>query len=254
MNEPFTAEVAVFSGLRGPSRTFTYGVPDGMALAPGHLVRVALGPRAAGGVVVATGMPVPAAGLRDVDALIDPTPVLHPHQLELARWIAARYRCPLADAVRAMVPPGLARRARTPVRTRQRPRRIPAELALTEDDAVREADATTAQRDALAEIERDLERGGPFLLHGVTGSGKTEVYLRAAAMTLTRGRGRRRRRLAVGAVRAARAPRAHRRGRGAGALLQAGERSPLPRGRRGARARTHRRGHRRPRQRDAADH
>ena len=184
-----TAEVAVFSGLRGPARTFTYRIPDGMALAPGHLVRVALGPRAAGGVVIATGVPAPAAGLRDVDALIDPAPVLHPHQLELARWVAARYRCALADAVRAMVPPGLARRARTPVRTRARARRIPVELALTEDDAVRDADATTAQTGALAEIERSLERGGPFLLHGVTGSGKTEVYLRAAALTLARGRG-----------------------------------------------------------------
>jgi len=184
-----TAEVAVFSGLRGPARTFTYRIPDGMALAPGHLVRVALGPRAAGGVVIATGVPAPAAGLRDVDALIDPAPVLHPHQLELARWVAARYRCALADAVRAMVPPGLARRARTPVRTRARARRIPVELALTEDDAVRDADATTAQTGALAEIERSLERGGRFLLHGVTGSGKTEVYLRAAALTLARGRG-----------------------------------------------------------------
>jgi primosomal protein N' (replication factor Y) len=34
-----------------------------------------------------------------------------------------------------------------------------------------------------------LEAGGQFLLHGVTGSGKTEVYLQAAARTLDAGRG-----------------------------------------------------------------
>lgn len=190
MSTLHTAEVAVFAGVRGPARTFTYGVPDGLALEPGHLVRVALGPRAAAGVVVAVDVPAPAAELRPIEALAQPVPVLRPYQLELARWIARRYRCPLADAVRAMVPPGLARRARVPVRTRARARRIPAELTLAEDDGVRDAEATAAQRWALDEIGRALEgQGGAFLLHGVTGSGKTEVYLRAAAAALAHGRG-----------------------------------------------------------------
>ncbi|MBX5469249.1 MAG: primosomal protein N' [Thermoleophilaceae bacterium] len=50
---------------------------------------------------------------------------------------------------------------------------------------------TPAQRDALAEIVARLdapEPGGPLLLHGVTGSGKTEVYLQAVAAALERGR------------------------------------------------------------------
>ena len=184
-----TAEVAVFSGLRGPARTFTYAVPEDLDLVPGHLVRVALGPRVAAGVVVAVDVPAPEAGLREVQALAQAEPVLRSHQLALARWIADRYRCALADATRAMVPPGVARRARVPVRSRKRPRRIPAELALPEDDTVREAPATPSQRRALDELERSFDAGGAaFLLHGVTGSGKTEVYLRAAATALARGR------------------------------------------------------------------
>jgi primosomal protein N' (replication factor Y) len=54
-----------------------------------------------------------------------------------------------------------------------------------------EPDLTGAQRAALDEIERRMaapEPGGGLLLHGVTGSGKTEVYLRAAAAALARGR------------------------------------------------------------------
>jgi primosomal protein N' (replication factor Y) len=50
---------------------------------------------------------------------------------------------------------------------------------------------TADQATVLAEVERQLARPEPepLLLHGVTGSGKTEVYLRAAASTLRRGRG-----------------------------------------------------------------
>jgi len=47
-----------------------------------------------------------------------------------------------------------------------------------------------AQADALFEIEHALNAGGGrFLLYGVTGSGKTEVYMRAVQKTVESGRG-----------------------------------------------------------------
>jgi primosomal protein N' (replication factor Y) len=50
---------------------------------------------------------------------------------------------------------------------------------------------TTEQQAAVEEIAKALQQGTfhPFLLHGVTGSGKTEVYLRAVEQSLALGKG-----------------------------------------------------------------
>ena len=50
---------------------------------------------------------------------------------------------------------------------------------------------TPAQQEAAGQIEAAIAKGGfaPFLLHGVTASGKTEIYLRAVEETLRKGKG-----------------------------------------------------------------
>jgi primosomal protein N' (replication factor Y) len=61
------------------------------------------------------------------------------------------------------------------------------------DDVTRDAPPllTSAQRDAVSAIVSAFDARAPrtFLLHGVTGSGKTEVYLRAIAAARAQGRG-----------------------------------------------------------------
>ena len=67
--------------------------------------------------------------------------------------------------------------------------RRPPKAELPEPEAVERL--TAGQADALAAVTQALDRGSyqAFLLHGVTGSGKTEVYLRAIAHALSLKRG-----------------------------------------------------------------
>ena len=55
---------------------------------------------------------------------------------------------------------------------------------------VEELELTNEQANALSEIEKPLKenRYAAFLLHGVTGSGKTEIYIRAMRAALLQGR------------------------------------------------------------------
>ncbi|HUL90753.1 MAG TPA: primosomal protein N' [Burkholderiales bacterium] len=53
---------------------------------------------------------------------------------------------------------------------------------------VRAYDLTTEQEEALHKLRRGLERFGVSLLFGVTGSGKTEIYLQLIAEVLARGK------------------------------------------------------------------
>ncbi len=56
--------------------------------------------------------------------------------------------------------------------------------------SVEDYQLTSGQNEVLSEIESSLPKGeyAAFLLHGVTGSGKTEVYIRAMRQTLALGR------------------------------------------------------------------
>ncbi|MBU0502388.1 MAG: primosomal protein N', partial [Candidatus Margulisbacteria bacterium] len=107
-------------------------------------------------------------------------PLFDEKQLELAKWISNYYCCFLMSALKLMIGVDAARNKRQETRSKKIPNlniQIP---------KLREA-----QRKALVEIEKsiDAKQAETFLLYGVTGSGKTEVYMRAIAEVLEQGRG-----------------------------------------------------------------
>ena len=106
------AEVAVDAPVEH-GRTFTYSVPPGLDLRPGHLVRVPFGPRRMQGVVFDLAQESQVAETRDVLSVVFEDEVLDDTGLDLARWVSDYYMCSRFEAAAAMLPPGGRTRPRT---------------------------------------------------------------------------------------------------------------------------------------------
>ena len=98
------AEVAV-EAARGLGReTYTYAVPEGVDVVPGHRVTVPFGRRTTYGFVVSLDTQDPGVETKPI-ATAGADPLLLPYQVELARLVADHYWVPLIECLRAMLPP-----------------------------------------------------------------------------------------------------------------------------------------------------
>jgi primosomal protein N' (replication factor Y) (superfamily II helicase) len=178
------AEVAVEAGRSLDRETYSYQVPDGMDVVPGHRVTVPFGRRTSFGFVVSLGTEDPGVETKPI-ATAGTDPLLLPHQVALARLVADHYWVPLIECLRAMLPPRVRKAGSggSGPSTRQRRHSRLLELAgAAGPDAV--AAQLTAEQAAALEI---IGSNPMTLLHGVIASGKTEVYLAAAEQALSQG-------------------------------------------------------------------
>jgi len=103
------AEVAV--NAAAPLRqTFTYRLPDALPVDVGQAVYVPFGTRVLQGIVMEVTEEPAFPDAREIEALIDPKPLLSPAHLALVRWLSDHYLAPLFDCVSPMLPPGFKRR------------------------------------------------------------------------------------------------------------------------------------------------
>jgi len=174
---PRFASVYPLVTTRALARPFTYEVPPGVG--PGAVVAVRFGGARARGVVVDVADEAPAGvDVAPVERVLEELP---PSLVELALWLAAYYGSTPGRALALVAPL---------VRRRRGERRTPVARESLVAEAAPER-LTASQDAALERIVAALEAFEPstVLLHGATGSGKTEVYLRACAAALERGRG-----------------------------------------------------------------
>jgi primosomal protein N' (replication factor Y) len=148
--------------------------------AAGQLVRVPFGSREVLGVVWGVHASPPATQsthtLRQVTAVLDGIEPLSGNWRQLVQFSAQYYQRALGEVAMAALPPQL--RDLTPVQMARRLKKQPASTEALAAALQSPWSLSPQQTEVLAQMSA---APGPFLLHGATGSGKTEVYLQAVA-------------------------------------------------------------------------
>lgn len=121
--------------------------------------------------------------IRPISAVVDNAPMVTPEQLHLWQWMSSYYMCTPGEVMAAALPGGLDKRLIAP------PKRRRVTLAPYDGPIEPEHPLTPAQQKSADEIGNFFTNGRSIvLLHGVTSSGKTEVYIHLIREQLRRGK------------------------------------------------------------------
>lgn len=121
--------------------------------------------------------------IRPISAVVDNAPMVTPEQLHLWQWMSSYYMCTPGEVMAAALPGGLDKRLIAP------PKRRRVTLSPYDGPIEPEHPLTPAQQKSADEIGNFFTNGRSIvLLHGVTSSGKTEVYIHLIREQLRRGK------------------------------------------------------------------
>ena len=166
-------------------RDFDYIIPDNShfeAISVGRRVVVPFGKRQVVGVVshLLDSSELDPDKLKPITDLLDETPIYSVAMFELCEWASNYYHHPLGEVVFAALPKKL----------RQLRSVTPPEFVIDHDSEIDTSigfKLSAQQNKAIAAINASANKFSSLLVHGVTGSGKTEVYLQAIVECLRRG-------------------------------------------------------------------
>lgn len=166
--------VAIPTPLR---RTFDYLGVEGVHYQIGQRVEVSFGRQSVIGVIVGVSnqSTFPIEKLKTITALIDEVPLINEKLLSLYRWASEYYQHPIGDVIVGTLPKKIRSGSGSG-------------SGCVSGGAVSALPAftlTQEQQNAI-DIISQTALFQPFLLSGVTGSGKTEVYMRVIAEALKR--------------------------------------------------------------------
>jgi len=172
------ARIAVSAATYHIDKPYDYLIPSGFLeqVAPGMRVLVPFGRgnKKVEGIVLATETGSEYEKLKCIFSLVDDKPLLFQEDLRLALWISDRFFCTVYDALRVMLP------KKTDFKRKGKSREV-----ITSPGAVTElsSEQSAVFNKILPLIKSDSPEAA--LLYGVTGSGKTLVYIKLIESALS---------------------------------------------------------------------
>ncbi|GHV62163.1 primosomal protein N' [Spirochaetia bacterium] len=185
---------------------FSYRRDEKGEAAVGKRAMAPFGKREVLGYIVGEGDSLPPgmdeAGIKAVRRVVDSEPLFDSRDLALAQWIAAYYLCSLGQALSAMIPSGRRPGSYPSLPDDENeitaaPLELSGEQQAALDAIIAPAIGTEENQKGTQGDTKDTEgkekaAGAAlppmFYLYGITGSGKTEVFLRAAEHMLKAGK------------------------------------------------------------------
>ena len=156
-------------------------------LVPGQLVRVPFGKREVLGVVWAVHDSAPqtnaAHTIKHIEGALEGVAPLSTHWRQLVQFAAQYYQRAIGEVALAALPPQL--RDLTPTQLTRRLKKNSANSQNTHAQVAVALQSPWPLSEQQSQVLAQMDQApGPFLIHGATGSGKTEVYLQAIAHSL----------------------------------------------------------------------
>ena len=185
MSENKFVQVAVNLPLND---VFDYSVPQALQdfVQIGKRVWIPFRNRTIVGFIVGLSSSSEISRIKDIKSIIDKEPILSQEILELTRWMAEYYLCSWGEALDAAISMPF-KKGKTSIKPRLVSQLMP---GIDYEKKPVENILTNDQNKALLKLKQSMDKKDfkVFLLHGVTASGKTEVYFGAIDKALEQNR------------------------------------------------------------------
>ena len=171
-----------------PFASFTYLVPPALESQVGVGVRVVVpfgkSKKYVGLVLAVHGNEPQGVTVKEIETVLDTAPIVTTLQLDFWRWIAHYYMCPLGDVFKAAFPAGM---KKDEGEKKRRRKNIVEQFDGTGCPGVQNQ-LNEWQQTAFRQILDSWQTHDITLLHGVTSSGKTEVYIHLIQQYIDKGK------------------------------------------------------------------